>query len=98
MGKSMLRLRLRKTANPSIHEKLERVKTWETIRRKWAGRYVRIWSAEHGAYWRPDGAGYTSDGLDAWVLLFEDALKQTSHCGPEKRIEFKLVDITNPIA
>lgn len=57
-----------------------------------AGRKVRIWSGEHGAYWRQGGCGYT-DGCaeDAWVLPFEEAFATTRHCGPEKRIAYEAV-------
>jgi hypothetical protein len=50
---------------------------------------VLIWSGEHQAYWRPNGNGYTLDRDVAgrWYLL--DARRQTQHCGPEKKIEFR---------
>jgi hypothetical protein len=60
---------------------------WET-REWWNGRKVRIWSAEHCAWWRPEGHGYTADDEQAWVLDFTDAYEATKHCGPEKRICF----------
>lgn len=47
---------------------------------------VYIFSAEHGAYWRPEGAGYTTERDDAGVWEKEDAKRITSHCGSEKRI------------
>lgn len=48
-----------------------------------------IWSGEHNAYWRPDGAGYTTRIRDAGRYSLEDAKKRTNHCGPEKRIEIE---------
>lgn len=48
---------------------------------------VRIFSGQHGAYWRPDGGGYTNDLSEAWVTSREEAVKRTRHCGREKRIE-----------
>lgn len=51
-----------------------------------AGRTVRIWSDEWGAWWRPGGAGYTNREALAGEWRFEDALREVSHCGPEKRI------------
>ena len=59
--------------------------------RRFRGRDVRIWSAEHRLYWRPNGQGYTSDRSEAGVYKFEDAVRRTRHCGPEKRIFYELV-------
>lgn len=56
--------------------------------RAWAGKKVHI-RTEHGL-WRPDAKGYTSDLTQAWVLPFEEAQRQISHCGPEKRGSFVL--------
>jgi hypothetical protein len=78
---------------PSIEgrETLERLTRWPGLHRAWTGKKVRIWSNEHGAYWRRDGAGYSSDGLEAGVFDFSDAFKRTRHCGPEKGITFRLI-------
>ena len=55
--------------------------------RKWIGVMVHI-ETDHGV-WRVDAAGYTFKGRsDAWVLPFEEAQRQVSHCGPEKRAAF----------
>lgn len=48
---------------------------------------VTIYSGEHCAYWGENGGGYTSAQY-AGVHTREDAIRRTSHCGPEKRIEF----------
>jgi len=48
-----------------------------------------IWSGEHNAYWRPDGAGYSTRIRDAGRYTLEDAKKRTNHCGPEKKIEIE---------
>lgn len=60
----------------------------ETARvRSWHGKLVHI-RTENGV-WRTNGHGYTFAGEpDAWVLLFEDAVKQIAHCGPEKQGAF----------
>ncbi len=47
---------------------------------------VRIYSGEHGAYWREDGRGYTTDRSEAGVWWTSDALAATAHCGPEQKI------------
>jgi hypothetical protein len=54
------------------------------------GLHVRIWSGEHGCWWRPNGGGYTTcehsvgvyEGVDAWL--------RTRHCGPEKMIRLEV--------
>lgn len=48
-----------------------------------------IWSGEHGAWWRPNSAGYTSHREAAGVYEIEEARRITSHCGPEKKIEIQ---------
>jgi len=58
--------------------------------KSWAGKMVHI-QTENGV-WRTGGSGYTYAGRDdAWVLPFEDAVRQISHCGPEKCGRFLLV-------
>jgi len=54
----------------------------------WCHRKVRIWSNEHGAFWRPEAARYTSDENQAWVIDFPTAYDATKHCGPEKKINY----------
>ncbi len=56
------------------------------------GPAVRIYSREHLAYWRPKGAGYALDARDAAVVSFSAALAATQHCGPEKGIEYEVVE------
>jgi hypothetical protein len=51
---------------------------------------VHIYSGEHSAYWRADGIGYTDDIDMAGVYEFKDALKSSSSCGPEKRIQYRI--------
>ena len=53
---------------------------------------VRIWSSEHGAYWRPGGGGYTVHREAAGTWVSQDAFAETRHCGPEKRIWFVFVE------
>jgi len=54
----------------------------------WNAQMVFIWSAEHHAFWRPDGAGYTEHLSAAGRYSFRAAFDRTKHCGPEKRIEY----------
>lgn len=69
---------------------------FETRRAKsWKGTMVHI-RTENGI-WRPDGHGYTNFLQEAWKLPFEDAVKQISHCGPEKRGTFILASGHPPI-
>ena len=57
--------------------------------RSWAGKLVHI-RTENGI-WRENARGYTMiERGDAWVLPFEEAVSQISHCGPEKRGAFVL--------
>lgn len=71
--------------------KLERLKTKSG--EKWISskldKKVYIYSAEWGCYWRPDRNGYTYNKSDAGVYTFSDAWNASSHCGPEKRIQYE---------
>jgi hypothetical protein len=53
--------------------------------------WVRIWSAEHCAFWRPKGCGYTTQLAEAGRWWIGDAFAKTRHCGPEKRIWFAFI-------
>jgi hypothetical protein len=48
---------------------------------------VRIYSKQWGAWWRANGAGYTTVIEQAGVYPITEAWKCVSHCGPEKKIE-----------
>jgi len=55
--------------------------------RAWARKMVQI-QTENGI-WREGGSGYTwPNHLNAWLLPFEEAMKQVNHCGPEKQAAF----------
>ncbi len=82
---------LRRPTNPELRDTLVRLKKWPSLKKKFHGKPVRIWSDQWEAYWRPRG-GYTADGLAAGVFDFDDAWDRTHHCGPEKKIEFRLLD------
>lgn len=84
-----MRLALRK--QPEGTETLERLQRYPGIFARWKDKKVRIFSREHDAYWRPNGAGYTVDGLEAGIYSFEEAYLNTKHCGPEKRITLRIV-------
>lgn len=58
----------------------------ERTRSKMFGKRVRIWSGEHGAWWRTGGAGYTIKDDEAGVWDFSEAYTMTNTCGPEKKI------------
>lgn len=71
---------------------LEQIKEDYTIIDALKGKSVRIWSGEWEAYWRPAAHGYTPDGLKAGVWEFQSAYDITKHCGPEKKIEYRVAD------
>ena len=52
--------------------------------------FVKIWSGEHRAYWRPDGKGYTTDPHFAGLYPLKNALERSRHAGPEKKISYEL--------
>jgi len=52
---------------------------------------VRIYSREHHAWWRANGSGYAEDIADAGIYTFQDAWGRSSHCGPEKQIEYDIL-------
>ena len=74
----------------TLWETLERIKRWPSLIKRFP--YVRIYSAEHNAFWRGTGQGYTDDEDASDVLRIEKAFEMTNHCGPEKRIQFIEVD------
>lgn len=63
--------------------------------KSWAGVMVHI-QTENGV-WRHGGCGYTWPRTpEAWVVSFEEAVKQVAHCGPEKMAKFLRVDTAAP--
>ena len=60
-------------------------------REHWSGRKVRIWSGEHGAWWRPERAGYTTHLEAAGIYDFADAWDSTKHCDRSKKIVFEAI-------
>jgi hypothetical protein len=60
------------------------------------GKRVRIWSREHGAWWRPDGCGYTTHISAAGIYEFEDAWKRSQHCDHDKGIVYEVVEPMSP--
>lgn len=55
---------------------------------RFAGKPVRIWSGQWRQWWLPHASGYTNDAARAGVYAFSDAWDRSSHCGPEKKIEY----------
>ena len=70
----------------SNFETLERIKRWPKLMDRFPK--VRIYSAEWTAYWRGKGNGYTEDPRESHVWDIKEAFEKTSHCGPEKKIQF----------
>lgn len=58
------------------------------------GRKVYIWSGQWNAYWRENGAGYTTKINDVGIYDIEDAWSRVSHVSLDKRISFELVKET----
>ena len=52
---------------------------------------VRIWSGEHGMWWRPFGQGYTPVEADAGLFTAEYGASIARSVGPEKQIEVRPV-------
>jgi len=71
---------------------LEKLKRYPSMKQKWLGLKVRIWSGEWRMWWRPEGNGYTEIEADAWITRFENAWDNASHAGPEKQIEFQYAE------
>jgi hypothetical protein len=56
------------------------------------GRRVRIWSYEHGLYWRPKAQGYTAVPGEAGEWDFDTAYHDVSCCSSdEQQIAFEVV-------
>ncbi len=62
-----------------------------TFINKFGSKICQIYSDQWGAYWRPNGKGYTYEKGEAWKLTFKEAYEATSHCGPEKYIVYKFI-------
>ena len=67
-------------------ETLERIKRWPKLHGRFP--FVRIYSAEHSAFWRGTGQGYTDNPQDSGVWTIKEAFARTNHCCPMKRIQF----------
>jgi phosphopantetheinyl transferase (holo-ACP synthase) len=67
-------------------ETLDRIKRWPQLIDRFDK--VRIYSAEHRAYWRGTGQGYTNIEDESHIWSLKDAYKKTNHCGPEKQIQY----------
>ena len=75
--------RFRRYANK---ETLERIKRWPALLSRFPR--VRIYSAEHGAFWRGTGSGYTDNPEESQVWMATEAFMKTRHYGPLKKIQF----------
>ncbi len=58
---------------------------------------VLIWSGEHHAYWRPNSAGYTTDGLGAGIYSRKEAESIARSCDPDKKIVLREIDFSWPL-
>ncbi len=73
-------------------ETLERITRWPSLLSRFPR--VRIYSAEHCAFWRGTGQGYTGSPKESQVWAIGDAVKRTKHCCPKKKIQFIEVNET----
>lgn len=71
---------------------LESLKKDPESKKQLEGKNVLIWCGEHAAWFRPFAAGYTTNKSNVGVYVFEDAWKRTYHCGPEKDIQYQIVE------
>ena len=71
---------------------LKKLKRYPTMKRHLSGKAVRIWSAEHHAWWREKCCGYTTEIAAAGIYTFEFAFDRTCGCGPEKQIWYEEVE------
>ena len=63
-------------------------------RRLYGGELVRIYSGEWKAWWRKNSSGYTYNKEEAGLYSLSEALDNSGHCGPEKKISYFFV---NPV-
>lgn len=61
------------------------------LRTLMSGVSVYIRSCQWGAYWGPNGSGYTEYKDNAGVYNFDEAYLDTQHCGEEKGIHFQII-------
>ena len=69
-------------------ETLERIKRWPSLKMNLRQDAVHIYNGEWGAFWGPNGNGYTDNISKAGVYTLEEALSCSGHCGPEKKIYY----------
>ena len=77
--------------------KMEYMKKYPDSKRSHSDRMVKIFSNEHGYYYRGAGAGYTAFPDESETRTLQSAFARTSHCGKEKKIWFIYVDQTHQI-
>lgn len=69
---------------------LKRIPYWRFTH---GNKKCHIYSKEWHRYWRANGSGYTEDIKEAGVYTLAQALDCSSHCGPEKKIEYRFIAI-----
>lgn len=57
-------------------------------------KFVKIYSNEHGAWWRPNYCGYTNDITKAGIFDYEDALKHYPRMSYDKDNKDYFIDVT----
>lgn len=65
------------------------LKRWPNSKRAKTWFNVKVHIQTENGVWRKGGCGYTyAYTLDAWILPFEEAMREVAHCGPEKCAAF----------
>lgn len=68
---------------------LKRIPYWRFTH---GDKKCRIYSKQWEAYWKANASGYTTDINEAGIYTLASALDNSSHCGPEKKIEYRFID------
>jgi len=63
----------------------------ERYMKKYGDKMVYIYTGQWRALWRPNSNGYTDDKSQAGIYSLREAHEASGHCGPEKKIFYKII-------
>ncbi len=86
------------TIDLDVYVTIVGIRRYESVRKKWAGKTVLIWSGSHSAFWRPERAGYTMYVDAAGRYSFEEASKLISDDHPRNGTKLYLLPAELEIA